>query len=119
MHSAESPFQLRQARLDDVATIESLIARSVQRLSAAWYSADQVASALRFMFGVDTQLIDDGTYFVVHDDDRVVAAGLLFQQGLPPHGTYLFKHSLVQDAAYGTLLPQPRRPIHDCRWRRR
>jgi class 3 adenylate cyclase len=34
--------------------------------------------------------------------DRVVAAGLLFQQGLPPHGTYLFKHALVQDAAYGT-----------------
>ena len=41
--------------------------------------------------------------------DRVVAAGLLFQQGLPPHGTYLFKHALVQDAAYGTLLRQPRR----------
>jgi class 3 adenylate cyclase/predicted ATPase len=44
--------------------------------------------------------------------DRVVAAGLLFQQGLPPHGTYLFKHALVQDAAYGTLLRQPRRALH-------
>ena len=44
--------------------------------------------------------------------DRVVAAGLPFQQGLPPHGTYLFKHALVQDAAYRTLLRQPRRALH-------
>ncbi len=36
--------------------------------------------------------------------DRLIAAGLLFRQGVPPHATYLFKHALVQDAAYGTLL---------------
>jgi predicted ATPase len=36
----------------------------------------------------------------------------LFQQGIPPHGTYLFKHALVQDAAYGTLLREPRRALH-------
>jgi hypothetical protein len=44
--------------------------------------------------------------------DRVVAAGLLFRQGTPPHATYLFKHALVQDAAYGTLLREPRRLLH-------
>ena len=44
--------------------------------------------------------------------DRVVAAGLLFRQGTPPHATYLFKHALVQDAAYGTLLREPRRALH-------
>ena len=44
--------------------------------------------------------------------DRLVAAGLLFRQGLPPHATYLFKHALVQDAAYGTLLREPRRALH-------
>jgi predicted ATPase len=37
---------------------------------------------------------------------------LLFRQGLPPHATYLFKHALVQDAAYGTLLREPRRTLH-------
>src|SRR5262249_17236758 len=42
--------------------------------------------------------------------DRLMAAGLLFRQGVPPHATYLFKHSLVRDAAYGTLLRPPRRP---------
>jgi class 3 adenylate cyclase/predicted ATPase len=44
--------------------------------------------------------------------DRLVAAGLFFRQGVPPHVTYLFKHALVQDAAYGTLLREPRRALH-------
>jgi predicted ATPase len=44
--------------------------------------------------------------------DRLIAAGLLFRQGEPPHASYLFKHALVQDAAYGTLLREPRRALH-------
>jgi class 3 adenylate cyclase/predicted ATPase len=44
--------------------------------------------------------------------DRLLAAGLLFRQGVPPHASYLFKHALVQDAAYGTLLREPRRALH-------
>jgi predicted ATPase len=44
--------------------------------------------------------------------DRLVRAGLLFRQGAPPDATYLFKHALVQDAAYGLLLREPRRHLH-------
>ena len=44
--------------------------------------------------------------------ERLIAAGLLFRQGVPPHATYLFKHALVQDAAYGTLLRETRRALH-------
>ena len=44
--------------------------------------------------------------------DRIIAAGLLFRQGVPPNATYLFKHALVQDAACGTLLREPRRALH-------
>jgi class 3 adenylate cyclase/predicted ATPase len=44
--------------------------------------------------------------------DRIIAAGLLFRQGNPPFATYLFKHALVQEAAYGTLLREPRRALH-------
>jgi class 3 adenylate cyclase/predicted ATPase len=44
--------------------------------------------------------------------DRLIAAGLLFRQGMAPHATYLFNHALVQDAAYGTLLREPRRALH-------
>jgi predicted ATPase len=39
-------------------------------------------------------------------------AGLLFRQGQPPHATYLFKHALLQDAAYGTLLRVRRQELH-------
>jgi predicted ATPase len=44
--------------------------------------------------------------------NRLIRAGLLFRRGAPPHATYLFKHALVQDAAYGTLLREPRRVLH-------
>ena len=44
--------------------------------------------------------------------DRLTGAGLLFRQGEPSHATYLFKHGLVQDAAYGTLLRERRRALH-------
>ena len=44
--------------------------------------------------------------------DRLIQAGLLFRQGTPPHASYLFKHALVQDAAYSTLLREPRRVLH-------
>jgi predicted ATPase/class 3 adenylate cyclase len=44
--------------------------------------------------------------------NRAVEAGLLFRQGMPPHATYLFKHALLQDSAYGTLLREPRRALH-------
>ena len=44
--------------------------------------------------------------------ERLIRAGLLFRQGVPSQATYLFKHALVQDAAYGTLLREPRRALH-------
>jgi class 3 adenylate cyclase len=44
--------------------------------------------------------------------NHLVSAGLVFRQGVPPQATYLFKHGLVQDAAYGTLLREPRRLLH-------
>ena len=44
--------------------------------------------------------------------DRLVDAGLLYRRGSAPHATYLFKHALVQDTAYGTLLREPRRALH-------
>jgi class 3 adenylate cyclase/predicted ATPase len=44
--------------------------------------------------------------------DRLAEAGLLFCRGVPPHASYLFKHALVQDAAYGTLLRTRRQELH-------
>jgi predicted ATPase len=44
--------------------------------------------------------------------DRLAEAGLLFCRGTAPHSSYLFKHALVQDAAYGTLLRARRQELH-------
>jgi tetratricopeptide (TPR) repeat protein len=44
--------------------------------------------------------------------DHLIAAGLLFRRGEPPHATYLFKHALVRDAAYGSLLRNQRQQLH-------
>jgi len=44
--------------------------------------------------------------------DSLTRADLLFRLGEPPHASYLFKHALVQEAAYGTLLREPRRALH-------
>ena len=44
--------------------------------------------------------------------ERLITAGLLFRQGEPPHASYLFKHALVQDAAYGALLRSRRQELH-------
>ena len=43
---------------------------------------------------------------------RLVGSGLVFQGGVPPASEYLFKHALVQDTAYGTLLRGPRQALH-------
>ena len=42
----------------------------------------------------------------------LVSAGLVFQRGTPPSAEYQFKHALVQDTAYGTLLRGPRQALH-------
>ena len=44
--------------------------------------------------------------------EQLTASGLLVGRGTPPDATYLFKHSLVQDAAYGTLLISSRQRLH-------
>jgi predicted ATPase len=47
--------------------------------------------------------------------DRLVQSGLVLRQGAEPESTYLFKHTLVQDAAYGTLLRAPSRAARPYR----
>jgi class 3 adenylate cyclase/predicted ATPase len=44
--------------------------------------------------------------------DRLIGAGLLLRRGDAPYATYFFKHVLVRDAAYSTLLREPRRALH-------
>jgi GNAT superfamily N-acetyltransferase len=69
------PFRVRKATRGDIPVIEQLIERSVRELSVPYYDAAQIESALRYMFGVDSQLVDDGTYHVIVVNGVVAAAG--------------------------------------------
>lgn len=60
-----SPFTIRLAVPADVPVLRDLIAASVRGLQAQDYSPAQLESALRTVYGVDSQLIADGTYFAV------------------------------------------------------
>ncbi len=55
--------------------LEALIARSARELSKADYAPEQVEGALRGAFGVDTQLIRDGTYFVAEEHGQIIGCG--------------------------------------------
>jgi GNAT superfamily N-acetyltransferase len=66
---------LRKATHADRPELERLIARSARALGAVDYRPEQIEGALRGAFGVDTQLIDDGSYFVVEDQGRLVGCG--------------------------------------------
>jgi GNAT superfamily N-acetyltransferase len=68
-------YQLRAATRADADALKVLIARSARELSAQDYSREQIEGALQGAFGVDTQLIDDGTYFVVEFEGRPVGCG--------------------------------------------
>lgn len=63
------------ARKDDIPALEALIPVSVRALQVAHYSAAQMEAALGPVFGVDKQLIRDGTYFVVERDGQIVGCG--------------------------------------------
>ena len=66
---------LRLARVDDIPAITALIDASVRGLSQEHYTADEIEESLVSVFGVDSQLIDDGTYFVIECDGELAASG--------------------------------------------
>ena len=66
---------LRPARLSEVEALNLLLRESVLGLSSEDYSPEQLESALQHLFGIDTRLIEDGTYYVVEEEGRPVACG--------------------------------------------
>ncbi len=68
-------FNLRKAALDDRPAISQLIKLSARRLSREEYSDEQIEAAINSVFGVDTELIRDGTYFVAEAEGRLIGCG--------------------------------------------
>lgn len=68
-------FKIRLATLQDIPALVELIAESVRSLSAPYYTQARTESALTHIFGIDTQLILDGTYFVVEPSEETSEHG--------------------------------------------
>lgn len=66
---------LRLATRADVPALRALIDASVRALSVGYYSEEEIASSLRYVFGPDTQLIADETYYVIEAEGTIVASG--------------------------------------------
>jgi GNAT superfamily N-acetyltransferase len=67
--------RIRRATLDDCPLLEALIARSIRQLGIRDYTTNQIEAALKGAFGVDTQLIRDGSYYVRETPDGIVGCG--------------------------------------------
>jgi len=63
---------IRPATFHDIPQLKKLLDLSVRGLSKEHYTPNQIESALKYIFGIDTQLITDGTYYVV-ELDQVIA----------------------------------------------
>lgn len=74
MAGADAEYTIRLATEGDVPAIVALIDASVRGLSVGYYTDAQIESALRYVFGPDTQLIADATYYVVDGADGALAA---------------------------------------------
>jgi GNAT superfamily N-acetyltransferase len=68
-------FTIRKADPEDVPQLRGLIELSVRALQAGDYTPNQLEGALQSVYGVDSQLIADGTYFVVETETAIVGCG--------------------------------------------
>jgi N-acetylglutamate synthase-like GNAT family acetyltransferase len=75
MNTPVSAIHIRLATINDIPALTQLIDESVRQLSFGYYTPAQIESALRNVFGVDTQLIFDQTYFVAEIDGQIVGCG--------------------------------------------
>src|SRR5882757_8188300 len=66
---------MRTAEYADIAALQGLIRRSAKELSAGYYTPEQIGALVRHVFGVDPQLIDDRTYFLIEELGEIVACG--------------------------------------------
>ncbi|HKG59845.1 MAG TPA: GNAT family N-acetyltransferase [Pyrinomonadaceae bacterium] len=66
---------IRKATMDERDAIQQLIAASARKLSREHYTDNQIEAAIATVFGVDTTLIEDGTYFIVESDGQLAGCG--------------------------------------------
>lgn len=70
-----NPFYIRRAVRADVPTLNKIVVAAAQQLNAQDYTQAQIDSVIKYVYGVDTQLVEDGTYFVAEADGRILGCG--------------------------------------------
>ena len=68
-------MNIRKARIDEREAIQVLIAESARYLSREHYTDTQIEAAIATVFGVDSSLIEDGTYYVAEIDGELAGSG--------------------------------------------
>lgn len=68
-------WNVRTATLEDIDALQALIAVSARGLNREHYTPEQVESILKYVYGVDTQLIRDQTYYAVQDGKTIIGCG--------------------------------------------
>lgn len=66
---------LRAATQDDIPALQAMIDCSVRELQAGWYTPEQIEAAAQSVFGVDRQLIEDGTYYIAEVGGQMAGCG--------------------------------------------
>jgi class 3 adenylate cyclase len=96
------------------ATLHASLISRLDRLGPIAKEVGQIGAVLGREFGYDLieQVAGRSTEELQLGLERLAGAGLLFRRGVAPQSSYLFKHALVQDAAYGTLLRGRRQELH-------
>jgi GNAT superfamily N-acetyltransferase len=72
---ASKSFTIRAATMDDVEELSALIPLATRGLSVGFYTPAQIERAVGHVYGVDRQLIEDGTYYVAEIDGQLVGSG--------------------------------------------
>lgn len=87
-------FVVAPATAEHADALNDLIARSARVLSAGYYTEQQIQSAMRWVYHLDRELVDDGTFFVVMHADRIAGCGgwsrrtpLFHEPAASPHAT--------------------------------
>jgi predicted ATPase len=110
----ETTASVPAASLGVPATLQASLMARLDRLGPAAKRVAQIGAAIgrEFSYELAAAVGEFAEERFQEALQRLVDAGLVFQRGMPPTAEYMFKHALVQDAAYGTLLRGPRRQLH-------
>jgi predicted ATPase len=93
---------------------DSLMARLDHLVTAKFVAQYASVIGRQFSYALLQAVSQLDEAMLQHELGRLVEAEIVYQRGMPPQSTYVFKHALIQDAAYASLLKSTRQHYHQC-----